>query len=86
MVLSLAFTSGAGAAGAAGAWGLSMKICMNSWKKLFGGTIRAGAGAGASGPGEDLRPEGAKPGAGLAVGRLTAGFPWRARGIVERQG
>ncbi len=46
MVLSLASTSGAGAAGAGGAWAFSIKVCMNSWKRLFGRAIGVGTGAG----------------------------------------
>ncbi len=74
LVLSLA--SAAGVAGAAGAWSqtLSIQVRMNSWKRSFGGAIGAGAGAG--------------PGAGASgprAGRLMAGLPRRAGGIVDNR-
>ncbi len=81
MVLSLASTSGAGAAGA---WSLifSIQIHMNSWKKSFG--VGAGAEAGA-GVGADAGA-GIRPGAGALgprVGRLMAGFLRQTGDIVK---
>ncbi len=66
----LAFTSEARAAGAARALALSIKIYMNSWKKLlFGGAIGAGASAST----------------GLGAGGLMAGLSRRMGDIVERR-
>ncbi len=63
----------AGATRVGGAWSLtfSIQVRMNSWKRsLFGARIGERAG---SGPGD----------AGPRAGRLMAGFPRRAGGIVE---
>ncbi len=76
--MSLASTSGAGAAGAAGAWArtLLIQVRMNFWKRsLFGGAgARVSAG---TGPGAEA--------SGPRAGRLMAGLPRRVRGIVERR-
>ncbi len=74
LVSSLA--SAAGAAGVAEAWSrtISIHVRINSWKRLFDGAIEVGAGAG-MGPGVGA--------SGPRAGRLMAGFPQRAGGIVE---
>ena len=77
--LSPSSLASAGAVGAAGAWSLSIKVLMNSWKRsLFGGATGAGAG---TGPGAI-----SGPGAGLRAGRLVAGLPRQTGGIVTVEG
>ncbi len=65
-VFSLVSASDAGATGAAGAWVLSIKVRMNSWKRLFDEATGVGAGAG-TGPG---------------AGGPMAGLPRQTGGIV----